>query len=171
LSPCPRCHTALEPGDLFCPHCGLRLEAAPDERLLVRRRLRVLHDRQHGRRALRVARGWILAPGILSAVAALVYGLGALIIADEVRALMALLLTVNLLLGAAYLGLWLWARRRAFPALLAAFFPYLVTKAAAIVVAPGSATIGLVFKALIVVGLAGGLQAAYHEQRQEERRG
>ena len=71
---------------------------------------------------------------------------------------------INYLLAAIMIGLWFWAQRAAFPALLTGLCVYLVVQVLSAVVDPSTLVQGWIWKILIISGLLGGMAAALKER-------
>lgn len=74
---------------------------------------------------------------------------------------------VNYVLAAVMLGLWFWARRSAFPALLTALCVYLAVIVLNVAVDPGTLLQGLLIKILVISALGLGVKAAVGQRAAE----
>ena len=89
---------------------------------------------------------------------------------NRIRAEVTLTLTSNYILGVILVGLFFWARKRPFPAILTAFCVFLVVNVLAAAVNPAALFQGLLIKVLSLVALIGGLRAALAERAEREAR-
>jgi hypothetical protein len=81
-----------------------------------------------------------------------------------------LIFVTNYGLAAIFVGLFFWARKQAFPAILTAFFLWLATLAITTILDPTTLLQGLIVKIFAIVALLGGLQAALGQRSAERRR-
>jgi hypothetical protein len=70
---------------------------------------------------------------------------------------------INYLLAAIMVGLFIWARRAAFPAILTAFCVYVVVQVGNAMVDPSTIGKGLLLKGIVIIILLAGLRAALVE--------
>ena len=111
-------------------------------------------------------RGWILALAILQAVG----GLFIFMTTRETLAPVAAQITLAILLGLAafYFGLWIWAKKSPFAALLTALLVFVSVHLLDIVLEPANLFRGIIVKIILLVGLCNALKNAYRKKREAE---
>lgn len=155
MTQCPRCGEALDWKDTFCSKCGTNLE--------VEREIDARYTP-----ALKTARGWILAIGIIYVVSAmLVLALQGEYMLDEAKQLV---IGTSVALCAIHVGLWWWARTAPFPAAVVALVLFLTVQAINIALDPSQAYKGVLIKALFLVALIKAVSAGLEAHKLRAQR-
>ena len=84
---------------------------------------------------------------------------------DHDRGQVKMLLVVNLVLAALYLGMWFWAKKNALAATLVAFFLFTGTIVMNLVLDPKTIAQGIIVKVIFTVILVKAIGAAFEERR------
>lgn len=110
--------------------------------------------------------GWILALAILQVIGSIIVFA---ISRNTMEPLAAgIMLAILLGLAAIYFGLWFWAKKSPFPALLTTLIIFLSFHLLDAVVEPANLFRGIFIKIIFVVGLATALKKAYTKKREAE---
>lgn len=199
--PCSACGQLLAPGDDWCTACGARRDGGVGGSVPSARRTVGRHTIARRQRRVRRAGRWILALGVLFAVAGTFLGAQArgeaarahgelegldatyvipldggetVLVADlhaRIDSAVLLVFGVHYGLAAVMIGLYFWSRRAPLPAILTALALYLVLLVLGAVLDPAAAFKGLLIKAFVIAGLFAGLKAALAERAQGDPRG
>ena len=111
-------------------------------------------------------RGWILALAILQIIGGIIlFAMSR----DTMEPLAAIIMLVIVLgLAVIYFGLWFWAKKSPFPALLTTLIVFLTFHLLDAVFDPASLFRGIIVKIVLVAGLATAVKKAYVKKREAE---
>jgi hypothetical protein len=109
--------------------------------------------------------GYVLLVAVLQLIGALImWGSSSSVPSFEQTAT----LVVMFVLAAAFFGIWLWARRMPFPALLTALVLFVAVHALDAIFDPATILRGLLMKIVVIAGLVTALMKAYRKQQEGE---
>lgn len=150
MAGCPSCKADVPAGDRFCGACGYDTH-------------REVHIAAVLEPKLRLARGWILAVGIIYVVSAV---LQIALAGDRlVSGGATLLLALNGALFVIHLGLWWWARTAPLAAAIVALCLFVTLQLVEATLDPTSLARGVIIKVLFLVALVQAVRAGVEAQR------
>lgn len=196
--PCVKCDEVIRPTDEFCQGCGTRVTSEQKARLLERLETYDSRLAAHMRQVRAARQGIVTLAVLFAAAGVIMYFLaksesdstlvtlrafpsdmtypelinGESLTIAEVRSMVERepleILGLNLLLAAIMSGIWVWGRRAALPAILAALAVFVTVHVANALVDPASIVQGLAVKIIGTVVLVRGVRAGLEARRLEQ---
>jgi hypothetical protein len=153
--------TGLKETDNFCPKCNFPQNGTQAEKknfiLNINNKQKLLADQK---KAVNKARIVLYVLAGLNLLYGIVY---CLVINESIPILM-----VCIIFSGTYLGLGLWSRKQAFPAILTGFLLYVSMLVISAILDPGTISGGAFFKLLIIVGFIYGFKGAKDSKKIEK---